>query len=531
MKAIFIPGFAILGRMGVGATMALISALYIVPVVALLYLGGDALALTIVAVSLAVALYLSAANAVWTRIGMARLSKTAERIASGDLSFRMSRSVGEDDGTDAGRLWSSMAQLSVNLGGIVTQVRSSAESIAHGSREIASGFTDLSDRTERQASTLEETASGMEQMATTVRQNAENCRRATELARDAKRIAEQSSENMQAFHETMQRIEKTANSVADIVGVIDGIAFQTNILALNAAVEAARAGEQGRGFAVVATEVRSLAQRSAAAAKEIKALIEASAESVGEGARNASQASETIAKAVKSAKKAAKVIEEIAAASGEQSTGIEEINRAITQLEGVTQQNAALVEQTSAAALSFESEAMRLIGIVDSIKLDRGDARDKAIAMVKRGVEHLRRHGAERALADFNDPGGAFVDGDFYILVLDGSGVVRANGGNPSIVGRNDWESIDADGKKQTQALIATAQQRGMGWVDYRWPNPKKGGKVERKSTYCELAEDLVVGCGIYTSDARAEARRDRSSTVQTTAVSALAKPRAIARA
>jgi|CXWL01.1.fsa_nt_gi methyl-accepting chemotaxis protein len=499
MKAIFIPGFAVLGRMGVGATMALISALYIVPVVACLYLGSETvLALGVAGVALAAALYLSAANAVWTRIGMARLSRAAERIASGDLSFRMSRNVGEADGTDAGRLWGSMAQLSVNLGGIVTQVRASAETIAHGSREIAAGFTNLSDRTERQASTLEETASGMEQMASTVKQNADNCKRATGLARDAKRIAEQSSENMQALHGTMQRIEKSARSVSEIVGVIEGIAFQTNILALNAAVEAARAGEQGRGFAVVAAEVRSLAQRSAAAAKEIKALIQESAASVDEGAQNASHAGEIIIMAVKSAKRAAKVIEEIAAASAEQSAGIEEINRAISQLEAVTQQNAALVEQTSAAALGFESEARQLIELVDSIKLDSGESREKAVAMVKQAGDHLRRHGADRALADFSNPQGAFVQGDFYIVVLDTTGVVRANGANQSIIGQNDWERVDADGRKHTQELINTARERGLGWVDYRWPNPKKGGKIELKSTYCELVDDLVVGCGVY---------------------------------
>jgi methyl-accepting chemotaxis protein len=528
MKAFFTPAFAILGRIGAAGAMSSIAALFLVAPAAL-YFGGSAGALSgaVALAALAAALYLCAAYAAWTRIAMARLSNAAERIASGDLSFRLSRSASETEVTDAGRAWGSMGRLSANLGGIVTQVRSSADAIAHGAREIASGFADLSNRTERQASTLEETASGMEQMAATVKQNADNCRRASELAKDAKRIAEQSAENMQAFHETMRGIEKSSKSVADIVGVIEGIAFQTNILALNAAVEAARAGEQGRGFAVVATEVRSLAQRSAAAAKEIKALIEESAASVGAGARQANDAGETIGKAVKSAKKAAQVIGEIAAASAEQSTGIEEINRAITELEGVTQQNSALVEQTSAAALSFESEAARLIDIVDTIKLDRGEAREKAVTMVKRAVAHLQRVGPARALADFSDANGGFVEGDLYLVVLDTRGVVRANGGNRALIGKNDWDVTDADGKKQTQEMIQTGRERGMGWVDYRWPNPKKGGKVERKSTYCELVGDLVVGCGVYREDARPELR---SSTAQTAAVSALAKPRAIAR-
>ena len=184
-------------------------------------------------------------------------------------------------------------------------------------------------------------------------------------------------------------------------------------------------------------------------------------------------------------------------------------------MDGVTQQNSALVEQTSATALNFEGEAARLLGIVDSIKLDSGESREKAVAMVKRAGAHLRRHGAARALADFSDPRGAFVEGDLYIVVLDDSGVVRANGGNQAIIGQNDWEATDADGKKHTQELVRTARERGLGWVDYRWPNPKKGGKVERKSTYCELVEGLVVGCGVYRAGESAPARTRASQSLR----------------
>jgi methyl-accepting chemotaxis protein len=286
-------------------------------------------------------------------------------IAAGDLSVPIV--TAHDDRTS---LLFAMKGMRDSLVEIVAQVRAGTETIASASTEIAAGNFDLSSRTERQAGTLEETASSMEELTSTVRQNADNARQANVLAESASEVAVRGGAVVAQVVETMASINESSTKIVDIIGVIDGIAFQTNILALNAAVEAARAGEQGRGFAVVATEVRSLAQRSASAASEIKALIGSSVERVEAGARLVDEAGTTMEEIVTSVKRVTDIMAEISHASQEQSTGIESVNRAVGEMDEATQQNAALVEQATSAAASLQSEAQTLASVVSIFKLD-----------------------------------------------------------------------------------------------------------------------------------------------------------------
>jgi len=289
----------------------------------------------------------------------------ANRIAEGNLDNRVE--IERDD--EVGKLLTALKAMSENLQKIVRDVRESAQSTASASEQISAGNTNLSQRTEEQASSLEETASSMEEMTSTVKQNADNAARANQMAEATRSQAEKGGHVVSQAVTAMGEINNASRKIADIISTIDGIAFQTNLLALNAAVEAARAGEQGRGFAVVATEVRNLAQRSANAAKEIKTLIEDSVAKVGVGSKLVEQSGETLNEIVTSVKKVSDVVADIAAASHEQSSGIDQVNQAVVQMDEMTQQNAALVEEAAAASRSLEEQAQVLTQLMGFFKL------------------------------------------------------------------------------------------------------------------------------------------------------------------
>ena len=371
MNFLLIPGRAIVNALTTPQRMLLAALTFSAPLGVVLFLltdlVGGALGSSgalLIASTYGIALYITLVHHLQVRDGFSGLRASVERFSGGDFTYDERSS----EGGEVGELLADIQNMSASLTEIFERVRASADVIDRTAKEIAAGHINLSRRTEEQASTLEETAAGMEELAATVQQNARSCEVASGLSQTAEDVARRGATKVGKVVERMGMIDKSSGRIAEIIGLIEGIAFQTNILALNAAIEAARAGEHGRGFGVVASEVRALARRSSQAAKEIKELIEDSATNVAQGSQLVVEAGAIIEEIVASVQKVAQLVGQIALASREQSLGVQEINKAIVQLEGMTQQNAALAEQATASTIAFEQQAGDL---TDAIRLFR----------------------------------------------------------------------------------------------------------------------------------------------------------------
>ncbi|WP_353156781.1 methyl-accepting chemotaxis protein [Herminiimonas fonticola] len=426
---------------------------------------------------------------------LAQATQLARQLATGDLTSRL-----ETKRTDEiGLLLRAINSIGQGLANVVWNIRHGTETLATETKEIAAGNLDLSARTEQQASSLEQTASAMEEMTSTVKENAANAEQANALAHTAAEVAIKGGSVVAEVVNTMDSINQSSKKIADIISVIDGIAFQTNILALNAAVEAARAGEQGRGFAVVASEVRNLAQRSSAAAREIKTLIEDSVSKVQSGSKLVAHAGTTMDEVVSSIQRVDNIMGEISSASREQSIGIEQVNQAIAQMDQVTQQNAALVEEAAASAESLQNQTTELSNVVSifTIKNSSHGSTDEAQEMVMKAIEAMRENGKDAACAEINNKLGQFCDRDLYVVVYDMSGRNLAHGANPGNAGKDMIDAKDGAGNLYIRERVAIIQNSGKGWQDYMFLNPISK-QVEAKSMYLDRYQDLIIGCGVY---------------------------------
>ncbi|MCR5886091.1 methyl-accepting chemotaxis protein [Rhizobacter sp. J219] len=422
----------------------------------------------------------------------------ARQIMSGDLTLTCA-STRRDE---FGQLMQALDGLKDCLFKVVSEVRTGTTTVASTSSQINRDNTSLSERTTTQTDSLQQTAASMEEITATVKQNAGNAEQANKLVLEASGHAVKGGEVVNQVVTTMGSIKESSRRIADIIGVIDGIAFQTNILALNAAVEAARAGEQGRGFAVVAAEVRTLAQRSATAAKEIKSLIGDSVDKVETGSRLVDDAGRAMTEIVSSVKHVADLMQEMAGSSHEQSQGIQSVNQAIAEIDGMVQQNAKLVKDATQTAATLNEQAVGLLKSVAGYNLgtrEHGSA-EEAEALVKAGLAFFKAHGKDALLAEINKLGkGQFIDRDLYLMAINIDDYkFYAHGNNPRTLGAGPV-SKDVDGKFFVKEMADLARSGGQAWVDYKWAHPVTN-EIRLKSSYVERAGDLAVACGIYKS-------------------------------
>ena len=492
------PGRWLFDRLGVAQQILAVAALAILGVMGLAAIavsGAEVSWLWGLAIAVAVLIaYCAAVVAGGLSADVAALMGAMGKAMQGDLRAR-SGLKGQGELARLSRLLDGMV---LTLSAMVADVRSNAALVSHAGEELAGDNRALADRTEQQAANLEETAASVEQLSSAVQTNAHTAQGADARASEVSQAAAQGAEVMARAVASVEAIQQGARRMNEIIGVIDGIAFQTNILALNAAVEAARAGEQGRGFAVVASEVRMLAGRSGEAAREIRQLIGASVQQVETSAGLIRQAGETIGGMAAGIRSVALTMSEIAQSGSEQSTGLSEITMAVQQLDQITQQNAQMVEHAVEQSLALGARAATLSSAVASFQLQQGTAQEaRGLVEGAVGLDH-RGMSRDQFLRTLTDPSQPWHDRDMYVFALDRSGTYLAFGGNQAKVGTRvqDIPGIAGD---QLVADIVMQAERAPGWVEYDITNPSTG-KVQTKMSYVCLVRDLYVGCGVYKS-------------------------------
>ncbi|MFY3385899.1 methyl-accepting chemotaxis protein [Paracidovorax sp. MALMAid1276] len=444
-----------------------------------------------VALGSALALYMLLALYASLSTDLAELARTMDLTTGGDLRAHKG-SYGADE---VGALAQSLDRMVLTLSSMVADIRSNAALVAHAGQSLADGNRSLADRTEQQAANLEQTAASVEQLSSAVQNNAQTAQSADARAAGVRQAADTGSQAMARAVQSVEAIQQGARRMTEIIGVIDSIAFQTNILALNAAVEAARAGEQGRGFAVVAAEVRTLAKRSGDAAREIRELIGASVSQVEASAGLIRSAGEGIASMAGGIRSVAANMSEISGSSAEQSTGLREISAAVQQLDQITQHNAQMVGQAVHQAKALQQRASTLSRAVAAFRLQQGTA-EEAVALVHKAMALHKTTSRDQFLRSITDKNQPFHDRDMYVFVLDTSGTYLAFGGNPAKVGTRVQDIPGIAGDQLVRDIVAQADH-APGWVEYDITNPATGA-VQTKMSYVSRAGDGYVGCGVY---------------------------------
>lgn len=421
------------------------------------------------------------------------LARAMEQTTRGDLSVRADVH-GHDE---VGEMAQSLDRMVLTLSSMVADIRSNAALVAHAGQSLAQGNRSLAERTEQQAANLEQTAASVEQLSSAVQNNAQTAHSADVRAAEVRKAADMGAQAMARAVQSVEAIQQSARRMTEIIGVIDSIAFQTNILALNAAVEAARAGEQGRGFAVVAGEVRTLAKRSGDAAHEIRDLIGASVSQVEASADLIRLAGDGITSMASGIRSVAASMTEISGSTAQQSTGLGEVSSAVQQLDQITQHNAQMVGHAVQQAQALESRASTLSRTVSVFRLQQGTA-DEAVLLVHKALALYKNSSRDQFLRSVTDKSQSFHDRDMYVFVLDASGTYRAFGGNPAKVGTRVQDIPGIAGDRLVHDIVTQAD-RCPGWVEYDINNPATGA-VQTKMSYVSRAGDWYVGCGVYKS-------------------------------